>query len=139
MLTRLRTPLPGLLGLVLALATLLPPAGWALCVAPGGHVEVEPVALEAGGGCCADDGETAPPAAGVTGAGGDCESCWDLVAFSGGAERCRTHTLGAPGLAATLAAQPCTAPPAPAHLRSANPARASSPPAPHLATTRLRD
>ncbi len=98
MLRHLRTPWPGLVGLALASLTLLPPDGWALCVAPGGHIELEPLALDGAAGCC-----TAPaPLSGddVTSADSDCESCSDVVAFSGSVLPCRPLHVDVPSVLA---------------------------------------
>ncbi len=97
MLRSLRTPRAGLLALALAALTLLPPAGWALCVAPGGHVEVEPVATDGGAGCCTipEDANSHDAAAA---AGSDCDACHDLTAFDGDTARCRPQDDAAPGV-----------------------------------------
>jgi hypothetical protein len=115
-----RTPQPGirirLLALALAALALLPPDGWALCVAPGGHVEVEPATQGAAGTCCDDE---AAMGGGLTAADGGCSACTDLVAFAGHALPGR-HSIGPATAAAvlpdlprcSLAARPAFAPPA---------------------------
>lgn len=108
MLKPLRTRLPALVGLALAALTLLPPGGWALCVAPGGHVVIEPVALD-GGGCC--ESEWPGATTDVTSNDSDCDSCSDLTMFDGSAAPGRPPGLAAPALLPALApARPATSP-----------------------------
>jgi hypothetical protein len=133
MLCLLRTRLPGLLALVLAALTLLPPSGWALCVAPGGHVEVEPVAL-AGGGCC--EAPAADTATDVESERGDCDSCSDLTAFDGSLTLARS--LGRSSLAPLVSLTPVpTLVRAPRRESVAPPRATARPPASALRTGTL--